>query len=317
MATSFSLSTLVNTNIPKNFYPDHAYDLHPTLMTFIGKAKTQDGGRSYDPNRIATKDATSTWFAGTTLSAVISSASQTGALLNETYPWTSVITPITLTYEERLKASGDSEEIRIKMQDAKKAQAKLDHMDALGAKLYAGDGTSNTPRGFLYLIQPTGAYGSADPSADADWAGQATTSATVMTGPSTLTDAYIPCMHNNREPDLMPTGATLYAKISNIFGMGIQTQNKDDQKYKFGIKGLEFMNAKIYLDRDISSGDIPFLCSDVIELRKSSKFWMKYKEPVEPTDGTNIHLSQVGYMLSSFILAATERRCHGGYTSLT
>ena len=100
-ATSPNINTQVYSNIPKNFFPDHIYEDHPTLMRLIEKGDKQDGGLNWAPNRIATKDATSTWFAGTSLSAVISSASQTSALLNETYVWKNIITPITLTYDER------------------------------------------------------------------------------------------------------------------------------------------------------------------------------------------------------------------------
>lgn len=317
MATSPSLTTHVWSNIPKNVYPDHTYEDHPTLMRLIAKNQKQDGGLNYQPNRIATKDNTSTWFAGTTLSAVISSASQTSALLSETYNWTNLVTPITITYDERLRASGDSEFTRIAMEDAKGEQAKLDHMNIMASKVSAGDGTSNTPRGLLYLVASTGAYGGVDPADDADWAGNAVSTATVLTGPSVLNDAYVLCLHKNRKPKWMPTTATLFAKCQNIFGMGIQTMNKDNGAYKFGVKSMDFMYGDIYLDRDITSGDFYMLEPDVIDLKQSTKFWMKKKAPVEPTDGTNIHLSTIGYIQSSFILGATERRPHGGYTALT
>ena len=316
MATSPNINTQVLSNIPKNFFPDHVYEDHPTIMKLIDKNDKQDGGLNWAPNRIATKDGTSTWFAGTSLAAVISSASQTSALLNETYTWKSVITPMTLTYDERLRANGDSEFTRIAMEDSKKEQCKLEHMDDLSEKLMTATGSSNQPIGLAVMLDPTATWGTVVPADDVDWVPNTVTASTVYSGPSVLNDAYVLCLHKGAKPKWMPTGPTLWAKSQNIFGMGIQTQNKEGGNYKFGIKSLDFMYGEIYLDRDMPSSDLWMLNPDTIKLNQSTKFWMKYKAPVEPTAGTDIHLSNVGYILSSFILGSTSRRDQGGYTTL-
>lgn len=316
MPTSPNINTQVYSNIPKNFFPDHVYEDHPTVMRLIDKNETQDGGLNFAPNRIATKDATSTWFAGTSLSAVISSASQTSALLNETFNWTNVITPITIPYDERLRASGDSEFTRIAMEDSKKEQAKLDHIDQLSNKVMQGTGGSSTPIGLSVMLDPTATWGGVVPGTDTDWVSNTVTASTVYSGPSVLNDAYVLTMHKGSKAKWLPTGPTLWSKSQSIFGMGIQTINKDSGDYKFGIKSLDYMYGEIYLDRDMPTSDLWMLNPDTITLKKSSKFWNKYKAPVEPTAGTDIHVSNVGYILSSFIIGSTSRRDQGGYTTL-
>src|ERR1017187_6620861 len=139
MGTATNLNTQALPNIPKIF-PDHWSHEHPPLMKFIEKGEKQNGGLSYAPNRLYAADGTSKNFAGTTLAAVISSANQTSKLLNETYNWTSSITPITLTYDEKLRA-GESEFTKVTMIEAKKKQAKLDHLNLLATNLMTGDGT--------------------------------------------------------------------------------------------------------------------------------------------------------------------------------
>jgi hypothetical protein len=316
-ASTPALSTHVFPNIPKGYYPNHIYEKHPTLMKLIAKNEKQNGGLTYNPNRISATDGTSTWFAGTSLSAVISSASQTSALRTSSFSWTNLVTPITITYDERLRSPEGSEFTLIAMSAAKGEQAKLDHMNTMATKVMAGDGTSNVPVGLVNLVSPTATWGGISPSDDSDWAGKAITSATVLTGPSTLSDAYIPCMHDDTVPDWMPTTALLYTKLINIFGMGIQTQSKDDMEYKFGIKSLDYMTGKIVLDRDMPAGDLYMLSLADINFKQSNQFWMKKTDPKEPTDGTNIHKSLVGDITSSFILASGKRWNQGGYVSLT
>ena len=316
-ASTPALSTHVLPNIPKNFFPNHIYEKHPTLMKLIGKNEKQNGGLTYNPNRISAVDGTSTWFAGTALTAVISSASQTSALRTSSFSWTNLITPITITYDERNRAPGDSEFTRIAMSEAKGEQAKLDHMNEMATRVMVATGSSNQPVGLVSLVSPTATWGGISPSDDTDWAGKAITSATVATGPSTLMDAYIPCMHDNDLPDWMPTTATLWGKFANIFGMGLQTMSKDSMTYKFGIKAFEFMSGEVILDRDISAGDLYMLTTKDIHLKQSTQFFMKKTDPREPTAGTDIHKSLVGDITSSFILCSDKRWNQGGYVSLT
>ncbi len=316
-ASTPALSTHVYPNIPKGLYPNHIYEKHPTLMKLIGKNEKQNGGLTYDPNRISATDGTTVWFAGTSLSAVISSASQTSALRKSSFSWTNLVTPITITYDERNRAPGDSEFTRIAMSEAKGEQAKLDHMNAMATKVSQGAGASNEPVGLVALVSPTATWGGIAPSDDSDWAGKAITSATVATGPSTLQDAYIPCLHDDVVPDWMPTTAALWGKFANIFGMGIQTQSKDSMNYKFGIKAFDFMTGEVVLDRDIASGDLYMLSTPDIHLKQSSQFFMKKTDPREPTAGTDIHKSLVGDITSSFILCSDKRWNQGGYVSLT
>jgi hypothetical protein len=317
MATSPSLATHVRGDIPSGMPPDHIYEDHPTYGMIVAQAKTQDGGLNYAPNRIYGKDGTSTWFAGTSLSAIISSASQTSKLLNETYNWTNLRTPITVLYDEDLRASGDPELVRISMEEAKREQARLDHEDTLANKMLQGDGSSQTPYGVLVALTPSSTLGGVDPSADTDWVPNTVTASTVYSGPSVWVDAIIPCLHKKNRPKWGPQAATIWAKTQNVFNMGILTQSKDSGVYKFGIKSLEVSGVEMYLDRDLPSNDGWLLDPDAIELRKHSRYWMKYKNPSEPTAGTDIHGSKIGYINSSFILAFPYRRSLGGYLALT
>jgi hypothetical protein len=59
------------------------------------------------------------------------------------------------------------------------------------------------------------------------------------------------------------------------------------------------------------------LVEDVISLKQATMAFMKTKTPIEPTAGSDIWVSDVGYILSSYIVGATERRVIGGYTALT
>lgn len=314
MATSPNINTHVLPNIPAGVYPDHAYHEHPTLMKLIDKGEKQNGGLSYAPNRISAVDNLGTWFAGTSLSAVVSSASQTSKLLNETYYWTNVINPITLTYDERLRA-GDNEFTKISMLEAKKKQAKLDHLTNLATGVINGDGTNSTPYGLNEYITPSSTFGGVNPSTDSDWTTHAVTSTTYLSGPSVLQNAWQACLWNGHKPDMIPTTQDLWSRCANMFEQSIHYADSGKSITR-GIDAIKYKGAEIYMDRDLADYQLWMLVSDVLHLKQSTKFFMKMKTPEEPTAGTDIHLSNVGYILSSFILGADERRVAGGYTAL-
>ena len=315
MSTSTNINTSVLPNIPKGLYPDHIYHEHPTLMKFIDKNETQDGGLNYAPNRISAKDTAPTWFAGTSLSAAISSASQASTLLNETYNWTNVINAITLTYDDKLRA-GSSEFTKITALEAHKKQAKLSHLDALGNYFMNGTGGSQTPYGLAVLVDPTATFGGVVPATDADWTPNTSTAALVFSGLSILQDLFQACLYNGRRPDLIPTTEILFSRAANVCEGGIHYADKGADVAR-GVDTIKFKGAELYMDRDMPTAGLWMLVKDVIHLFKHTQYFMKMKTPQEPTAGTDIHVSDVGYLLSSFIVAADERRVIGGATNLT
>ena len=314
-ATSPNINTHVLPNIPAGVYPDHAYHDHPTTMKLIEKGEKQNGGLNYAPNRISAIDNGGTWFAGTSLSAVVSSASQTSKLLNETYNWTNMINPITLTYDERLRA-GESEFAKISMLEAKKKQAKLDHMNNIAHGVMVSTGSANEPYGLSVYINPASTFGGVSPSNDADWVSKTVTAASILSGPSMLQNAWQACLWNSHRPDLIPTTQVLFSRCANMFEQTIHYQDTG-KSINRGIDAINYKGASLYMDRDLADDQLWMLCSDVLHLKQSTLAFMKMKTPDEPTAGTDIHLSNVGYILSSFIFGADERRVAGGYTSLT
>lgn len=315
MATAYNINTHVLPNIPAKFW-NQAYEQHPTLMKFIEKDEKQNGGLSYDPNRVSAQDGLGTWFAGTTQAAVISSADQDNKLLKATYNWTNLINPITLTFDERNRA-GDSEWTRIKALEVKMYQATQDHLTTMATKFMQGDGSSNTPYGLQVYITPTSTFGGVVPATDTEWVPKTSTSATTLTGEEQINAMYIDATRDNKVPDLGPTTDALFARISATLGLTIQYKENDSQNYKFGIEGLKYRKLTIYPDRDMPASNFWMLNTDVLHLFKNSKWFMKKKLPSEPTDGNNIWLSEIGHILSSFIVAADERWCAGGWTSLS
>ncbi|MFA5149660.1 MAG: phage major capsid protein [Candidatus Omnitrophota bacterium] len=313
--SSYSMSTHVLPAIPKKFW-NHAYEEHPTTMKLIEKGETLSGGTAYDPNRVYGQDGTSTWFSGSSLAAAISSASQDTKLKKASYGWTNVITPITLTYDDKLKA-GDSEYVRINSLEVKKYQATEEHMTALATQVMQGTGSGNTPYGLQVYVTPSSTFGGVDPATDTDWVPKTTTSATTLTGQAQLHEEYLDAYRDGLWPDLGPTTDALFVRVCAVLGTGIQYKEKDSRNYQFGIEGIKFNKLTIYPDRDMPASNLWMLNSSVIHLFKSSKYFMKTKTPAEPTDGANIWVSDFGYVLSSFVLAADERWCASGWTSLS
>jgi len=309
MATSPNINTHVLPIIP-TIFPDHIYHDHPTLMKLIDKGEKQDGGLNYAPNRISAVDNLGTWFAGTTLSAVVSSASQTSKLLNETYNWYSVINPITLTYDERLRAN-QGPQVKIAMIEAKKKQAKLDHMTNLAAGVINGAGDSNKPYGVAVYIDPSATFGGVVPGTDTDWVSKAVSSQLYLSGPSVMQNLFQACLWNNRKPDAIPTTEVLFSRCANMFEQTLHYQ-QTGAKVERGIDTIRFKGAEVYMDRDLADYQMWMLNMEVLHLFQSSQFFLKTKTPEEPTAGTDIHLSEVGYILSSFIFGADERRVAGG-----
>jgi hypothetical protein len=195
-------------------------------MKFIEKGEKQNGGLNFAPNRISAKDGASTRFAGTTMAAAISSASQTSKLLNETYNWTNLITAMTLTYDEKLRAKDDSPFTKIGMLEAKKKQAKLMHLNDLASDFMTGDGTAQKPYGLSQLVDPTAIFGGVDPAVDTDWISKTITAASLLSGVSTLQNAYQATIFNEHRPKLFPTTEVLFSRCANMFEAGIHYQDK-------------------------------------------------------------------------------------------
>ena len=315
MGTAYSLSTHVLPKIPK-IYPDHVYNEHPTLTKFLEKGERQAGGLSYSPNRIAVKDGTSTWFAGTTMAAAISGASQTNRLLNANFYWTNVITPITLTYEELVK--GDEAPLAIITSlEVKKKQAELDHHDSMSSGFLNGVAAGGTqPYGLVVLVTPSSTFGGVVPGTDTDYVSNTVTAATNFNGKSTIQNAYQACLWNGRRPNICPTTQALWSRAANIFESDIHYQAAGKTANR-GLDEINFRNMSIYMDRDMAASQLWMLNEETIHLYKHSKYFEEYKAPEVPTAGADIWVGEVGYILSSFIVAADERRVHGGYLALS
>ena len=318
MATSPSITTQAWVDIPKKFW-DNVNVLHPTTKRFLDKDEKQDGGLSYAPNRVALKDTTGGYFAATTTSAVLT-ASQTNELLNETFNWVHLINDILITYDEQIRA-GESPFTRVTALERAKYAAKMRHLDLLASGFINGvNGVSNQPDGVYQLIKPTGVYGGVDPAVDTDWASQATSSATVLSGPSIVETMIDNTAWLGNQANLLPTTRALFSRAKAIWGQGLTYTVKEGNKdATFGLEkiyiqgGLNGKPGEIYWDDDVVTGAMLALCEDVIHIKKSTLHFMDTKDPVMPESGLNVIVAEVGYILSSYITGAELRRVHGGW----
>ena len=320
MATAFAYSTIALPNIPSKFW-DNINVEHPTLMKFIEKNETQDGGLNYSPTRIATLDSAGGYYAGTSTSAV-TTAAQGNNILAETYNWVYLANPITMLKSDFVVA-GESPLVKITAIEAKKYSAKMYHLQLLADGFINGNGTSNKPDGLVQLITPTATYGGVVPADDADWTPQTSTSATVLSGPSLVETMLNTCTWLGDSPDLAPTSRTLYSRCSAIFGAGLTYIAKNDGSATYGLNDLKIRGGKaskplsIYWDDDIPSNDFWMLDSKNISLKKSSVEFMKVLQPAEVNSALNQYAIQNGGVFSAYLTGATLRRTMGGWTSLS
>src|SRR6185369_16521502 len=182
-ATSYAQSMVALPNIPDKFW-DNVNILHPTTKALIDKNEKQDGGLNWSPTRMATVDSNGGYYAGTTTSAVTTTA-QGNNILNEVYNWVYLANAITLLASDRI-VTGTSPLVKITALESKKYSAKMYHMQLLANGVINGDGTSNLPYGLVKLVTPTATFGGVVPADDTDWVPQTTTSATVLSGPSVI-----------------------------------------------------------------------------------------------------------------------------------
>jgi len=318
--TSPNINTQALPAIPSKFW-DNINTLHPTTMKFINKKDKQDGGLSYNPNRIALQDTGGGYFSSTQTSAVLT-ASQTSDLLNEVYPWVHVINDMLLTYDQQVRA-GESPYTKITALEASKYQAKQRHLVLLANGIVNGNGGGNTPSGLVTFISPTATFGGVNPSNDPDWATQTQTAATILSGPGVVETMLDSTSWLDNKATIGPTTLALMSRCKTIWGQGLNYDAKDNGEATYGLEkifirgGLGGGVLEIYRDDDMPANNFWLIDDKNYFVKQSTLHFMDVHDPTRPESGLDILVDEVGYVLSSYITGSHLRRTSGGWTSIT
>jgi hypothetical protein len=315
-ATSYSLATHVLPVIPATF-EDSVNIEYPFLNKLLKKDEKQDGGLNYSPNRVATRDTGGGWFAGTATTAAVT-ASQVRNLLNSTFDWKHVINDMLLTYDQQVRA-GSSPYTKVEAANESRYSAKMHHMKLLSDAVINGDGTSNAPYGLVKFLTPAGVWGGVDPANDADFDTHATTSATVLSGPSVIETMIDNSNWMGNQPTDGPTTRPIFSKCKQIFQSGLTIIKKDGEDVTMGIPGINVLAGKsgkpvpIYWDDTVASYSLLLPDLDHFGLKKHSQYFLHIQDLERPQSGLDVNVSKVGFVLSSCIVYGGPRRTSAGF----
>ena len=320
MATSYAQSMVALPRIPDQFW-DNVNIEHPTTAKLIDKGEKQDGGLNWSPTRMATTDSNGGYYAGSTTSAVVTTA-QGNNILNETYNWVYCSNAITLLAQDRI-VTGESPLVKITALESKKYSAKMYHMQLLANGVINGDGNSNLPYGLVKLVTPTATFGGIDPAVDTDWTPQTSTAATVLSGPSIVETMINQASWMGDSPTVGPTTRALFSRCAAIWGQGQTYIAKDSGDQTYGMNKVMIRGAKagkpveIYWDDDMPASNLWLVDLANVHLYQSSVQFMMTRMPGDVDSGLNLYDLKNGGVFSAYIFGSTLRRTTGGWTSLS
>ena len=201
-----------------------------------------------------------------------------------TYNWKNYYAAIKLNNDELAQNAGVNAVLRIVENEVKRAELSIsESLDAI----WLLDGTGNNNKdfsGLAAIVSATSTYGGIAPATNTWWQSTMDSNAYDLSseGFSQLRTMYLTLAEGNDFPTNILTTQTLYASIDALFEQ--RQRFMDPSVANQGFVTIQFENAPVMYDRNLTAGFIYVLNMKYITLYKLGSDWFKMSDWLEPVN---------------------------------